>query len=376
MKIGMVCYPTYGGSGVVATELGLQLAQRGHQVHFISYDRPFRLNEFRENVLLHEVGVSDYPLFRFPPYSIALASTIVQVVKEHQLDVVHAHYAIPHAVSAYLAKQMLGGSLPVITTLHGTDITLVGSDRQFFDITKFCIEQSDGVTTVSRQLAAETAETFDIGRPIKTIYNFIDPQTYQRDEKICRRSHFAQPEEKVIIHISNFRPVKRIEDVVKVFYGISQQIPSKLLLVGDGPDRAKAVDLVHELKIEGRVHFLGKQEGVVPLLSIADLMLLPSEKESFGLVALEAMACQVPVVATQVGGIPEVVQPGVTGCLAQVGDIAGMVNCGVRILSDPHTYQAMRNKAREVATTNFHVDTIVDEYEEFYVEVLNQMAKK
>lgn len=376
MRIGMVCYPTYGGSGVVATELGLQLAQRGHQVHFISYERPFRLNEFHENVLLHEVGVSDYPLFRFPPYSIALASTIVQVVKEHKLDVVHAHYAIPHAVSAYLAKQMLGGSLPVITTLHGTDITLVGSDRQFFDITKFCIEQSDGVTTVSRQLAQETANTFQISRPIKTIYNFIDPQVYRREEKVCRRSHFAQPEEKIIIHISNFRSVKRIADVVRVFHGISQQIPSKLLLVGDGPDRAEAVNLVHELKIEGKVHFLGKQEGVVPLLSIADLMLLPSEKESFGLVALEAMACQVPVVATQVGGIPEVVQPGVTGCLAQVGDVAGMVKCGVNILSNPSVHSAMSNKAREVATTNFHVDTIVDEYEKFYVEVLNQVAKK
>lgn len=376
MRIGMVCYPTYGGSGVVATELGLQLAQRGHEVHFISYDRPFRLNEFHENILLHEVSVSDYPLFKFPPYSIALASTIVQVAKEQRLDLVHAHYAIPHAVSAYLANQMLAGSLPVITTLHGTDITLVGSDRQFFDITKFCIEQSDGVTTVSRQLAQETADSFDITRDIETIYNFIDPIAYSRQESLCRRSHFATQEEKIIIHISNFRPVKRIEDVMRVFHGINERVPSQLLLVGDGPDRAKAINLVHELKLEGRVHFLGKQEGVIPLLSIADLMLLPSEKESFGLVALEAMACEVPVVATRVGGLPEVVQPGLTGYLAEVGDIPSMVAYGIRILGNPDLHKEMSQRARDIAITSFHVDAIVDQYEKFYLRVLDQVKRK
>ncbi|MDA8233287.1 MAG: N-acetyl-alpha-D-glucosaminyl L-malate synthase BshA [Clostridia bacterium] len=369
MKIGMVCYPTYGGSGVVATELGVHLARCGHEVHFISYDRPFRLNGFQENIFLHEVEISEYPLFKFPPYSIALASQMVEVVNKVGLDLVHAHYAIPHAVSAYLAKQMLRGRLPVITTLHGTDITLVGNDSQFTHITKFCIEESDGVTAVSESLRAETLETFALDKEITTVYNFIDPEEYRRVDNPDMRRYFARPEEKVIIHISNFRPVKRIRDVVRIFAGINEELPSHLLLVGDGPERSAALHLAEKLGVAQRVHFLGKQECVVQLLSIADLFLLPSEKESFGLAALEAMACGVPVVATDIGGIPEVISHGECGYLAPLGDVAQMVRQGLDILINPELHGKMASLARRRTTEKFHVEKIVGQYEEIYRKV-------
>ena len=369
MKIGMVCYPTYGGSGVVATELGVHLARRGHEVHFISYDRPFRLNGFHENVFLHEVEISEYPLFKFPPYSIALASQMAEVVNKEGLDVIHAHYAIPHAVSAYLAKQMLGGKLPVVTTLHGTDITLVGNDRQFAQITKFCIQESDGVTVVSESLRAETLETFSLDKEINTVYNFIDPEEYRRVDNPEMRRYFARPEEKIIIHISNFRPVKRIRDVVRVFAGINEELPAHLLLVGDGPERSVAQQLAEKLGVAERVHFLGKQECVVQLLSVADLLLLPSEKESFGLAALEAMACGVPVVATDIGGIPEVVVHGECGYLAPLGDVAQMVSHGLAILANQQLHGKMACLARQRTMEKFHVENIVGQYEEIYSRV-------
>jgi len=374
MKIGMVCYPTYGGSGVVATELGVHLARRGHQVHFISYERPFRLNGFQENIFLHEVGISDYPLFKYPPYSIALASQMVEVVKKEGLDLVHAHYAIPHAVSAYLAKQMLGGNLPVVTTLHGTDITLVGNDEQFSHITRFCIEQSDGVTAVSDNLRKETLATFALERTIETVYNFIDPEEYRRVQNPGMRRYFARPEEKVLIHISNFRPVKRVKDVVRIFAGINQELPSHLLLVGDGPERTAAQHLAEDMGISKRVHFLGKQECVVQLLSLADLFLLPSEKESFGLAALEAMACGVPVIAAEIGGLPEVVLHGECGYLAPLGDIPEMVRLGLAILTNPSLHCRMAQSARERAVEEFHVDKIVGQYEEIYKRVVSPQS--
>lgn len=366
MKIGMICYPSYGGSGVVATELGEYLADRGHEVHFISYERPFRMRGFHRNLYLHEVEVFDYPLFKFPPYSIALASTIADVVRTHDLDILHAHYAIPHAVSAYLARQMLRRQgIPIVTTLHGTDITILGNDRQFFEITRFCLEESDGVTAVSESLREETRELFGIGH-VEAIYNFIDPEVYKREANPCFRAFFANPEDRLIVHTSNFRPVKRVLDVVKIFAGINREVPSHLLLIGDGPDRLAAQHLAQDLGIGQRVHFLGKQECVVQLLSLADLFLLPSEKESFGLAALEAMACEVPVVATTTGGVPEVVQDGVTGYLAPVGDVETMTAMAVGLLQDRELHGRMANAARERAAGEFHVDKIVAQYEEYY----------
>lgn len=366
MKIGMICYPSYGGSGVVATELGEYLADRGHEVHFISYERPFRMRGFHGNLYLHEVEVFDYPLFKFPPYSIALASTIADVVRTHDLDILHAHYAIPHAVSAYLARQMLRKrGIPIVTTLHGTDITILGNDRQFFEITRFCLEESDGVTAVSASLREETRELFGIGH-VEAIYNFIDPEVYKREANPCFRAFFANPEDRLIVHTSNFRPVKRVSDVVKIFAGINREVPSQLLLIGDGPDRLAAQHLAQDLGIGQRVHFLGKQECVVQLLSLADLFLLPSEKESFGLAALEAMACEVPVVATTTGGVPEVVQDGVTGYLAPVGDVETMTAMAVGLLQDRELHGRMAHAARERAAREFHVDKIVAQYEEYY----------
>ncbi|MFZ3173180.1 MAG: N-acetyl-alpha-D-glucosaminyl L-malate synthase BshA [Carboxydocellales bacterium] len=369
MKIGMICYPSYGGSGVVATELGEHLADRGHEVHFISYERPFRLRGFHGNLFLHEVEVFDYPLFKFPPYSIALASTIADVVRTHNLDILHAHYAIPHAVSGYLAKQMLREQgIPVVTTLHGTDITILSNDRQFYDITKFCLEESDGVTAVSENLSRETRELFGI-KEVETIYNFIDPAVYNRNYQPCCRGVFSKQEDKIIVHTSNFRPLKRVLDVVRIFAGINRQLSSQLLLVGDGPDRLAAQHLAQELGIAHRVHFLGKQEAVVQILSQADLFLLPSEKESFGLSALEAMACEVPVIATKTGGVPEVVVNGVTGYLAAIGDIEGMTSLAVNLLQDRDLHNKMGLAARERAINEFHVDKVVAQYEDFYRRV-------
>jgi N-acetyl-alpha-D-glucosaminyl L-malate synthase BshA len=367
MRIAIVCYPTYGGSGVVATELGKQLARRGHIIHFITYERPFKLDHYHENIYMHEVEIYDYPLFKFPPYSLSLASKIAQVAKCAGLDLVHVHYAIPHTISAYLARQMLMPyRLPVVTTLHGTDITLVGADKQFFDITRFSLEVSDGVTAVSDSLRRETREIFKVRREIVTIPNFVDPAEYTRRENPALRSRFAAADEKIIMHISNFRPVKRPVDVVKVFDGINASIPGRLLLVGDGPERAAVQQYAEEHGLAGRIYYLGKQERVAELLSLADLFLLPSEKESFGLVALEAMACGVPVVATSAGGIPEVVVDGENGCLARTGDVAGMVRHSLELLQDPERHRQYAASAVLRAHSLFNPERIVTLYENYY----------
>ncbi|ADG83179.1 N-acetyl-alpha-D-glucosaminyl L-malate synthase BshA [Thermincola potens] len=368
MRIGMICYPSYGGSGVVATELGKQLAFRGHEVHFISYERPFKLDLFHENIIFHEVDIVDYPLFKFPPYSMALASKIYEVAKWAGLDLLHVHYAIPHAVSAYLAKQMLKGELelPVITTLHGTDITIVGLEKQFYDITRFAIQSSDGVTAVSRSLRDETLRRFKLNRQIEVIYNFVDPEEYRRLPCPQLKKRFTDGEDKLLIHISNFRPVKRLKDVVDLFALVNSKIPSKLLLVGDGPDGSYIHEYVRKIGLLDRVFFLGKQERVVELLSISDLCLLPSEKESFGLVALEAMACQVPVVGTKVGGLPEVVRDGETGILEKVGNVAAMAERAVKLLSDEESYLQMALESRRHAVNKFHVDDMVTNYLKYY----------
>lgn len=369
MKIAIVCYPTYGGSGVVATELGKQLARRGHTVHFITYERPFKLDHYHANIYMHEVEIYDYPLFKFPPYSLSLASKIVQVAKCAGLDLIHAHYAIPHTVSAYLAQKMLSPRhLPVITTLHGTDITLVGADKQFFDIIRFSIEESDGVTAVSESLRGETEAIFGIGREIVTIPNFVDPAEYTRRENPGLRARFAAATEKIVVHISNFRPVKRLLDVVKIFRGINEQVPSRLLLIGDGPDQAVVQQYAEEHRLAGRIYFLGKQERVAELLSLADLFLLPSEKESFGLAALEAMACGVPVVGTAIGGIPEVVVDGETGCLARPGDISAMVSHGAALLREPELHRRFAAGGVKRARELFNPERIVACYEEYYAK--------
>lgn len=377
MRIGIICYPSYGGSGVIATELGKRLALRGHEVHFISYDRPFKLDIFHENIFYHEVEVLDYPLFKFPPYTIALASKIAEVTKWADLDLVHVHYAIPHTVSAFLARQLVKNKyLPIITTLHGTDITVVGHEPQFFDITKFSIEESDLVTAVSESLKEETATVFKTSKSIKVIYNFIDPKVYHRVEVPCLRSRYASDDEKIVIHISNFRQVKRLKDVVDVFARINQSIPSRLLMVGDGPEGPAAHKHIESIGLAEHVHFLGKQERVVELLSISDLCLLPSEKESFGLAALEAMACGVPVIASITGGLPEIISDGVNGYLLPVGDVEAMACKGIKILSDYDLWLRISRNGVDVSNRNFHVDKIVQQYEEYYQELLFVTASR
>ncbi len=373
MKIAIVCYPSYGGSGVIATELGKKMALRGHEVHFISYERPFKLDLFHENLYFHEVEIFDYPLFKFPPYSIALASKIVEVARCAGLDIVHVHYAMPHAISAYLAKQMLSSSdLPFITTLHGTDITLVGSDKQFYDATKFSIEESDGVTAVSNSLKQETQSIFETKKDIHTIHNFIDTKQFYRAENPVLRQRYAQPDESILIHISNFRAVKRIEDICEIFAIVNQKKPSKLLLVGDGPEIIKAQEFASKNSLRDRIVFLGKQERVTELLSISDLFLLPSSKESFGLVALEAMACEVPVIAAKTGGIPEVVNDGSSGFLSPVGDVENMATNALMLLENDSLHRRFREAARERAITTFSSEKILPVYESFYREIIEQ----
>jgi N-acetyl-alpha-D-glucosaminyl L-malate synthase BshA len=363
----------YGGSGVVATELGLALAQRGHEVHFITYAQPFRLASFVENVYYHEVDIPAYPLFDHPPYTLALTVAIQTTAAKHNLDVLHAHYAFPHATSAWLAKQMLArDDFRVVTTLHGTDITLVGQDPSYHSITQFSIQRSDLLTAVSEYLRAETVEHFDVpAERIRVIPNFVDLSVYRRDLEPCHRSKLSEQGEKIIMHISNFRPVKRVEDIVRVFAGILSSVRARLVLVGDGPERGRAQQLAEELGVAQRVLFLGKQESVAELLACADLFLLTSATESFGLVALEAMACGVPVVATRVGGIPEVVPDGQAGWLAPVGDIEGLVRHGVRTLTDDDLWKAMSQAAR-TAAERFSVETVIPQYEACYQEVLKQ----
>jgi N-acetyl-alpha-D-glucosaminyl L-malate synthase BshA len=372
MNIAIVCYPTHGGSGVVASELALGLAKRGHEVHIVSYAVPFRLRTFHPNVLIHEVEVASYPLFKYPPYTLGLATKLAEVATEHPLDIIHAHYAVPHAVSAFLAKEILGGKPKIITTLHGTDITLVGADKSFHRVIRFAIEVSDGVTAVSRYLQQRTIEEFSIQRPIEVIYNFVDTIRCRRSPDKCTREHWAPRGEKILIHASNFRPVKRVSDVVRIFARVRKEIPAKLLLVGEGPERLFAQQLVKELKLTGDVHFLGEQDYLESLLSCADLFLLPSEQESFGLVALEAMACEVPVLGAAVGGLPEVVVHGETGFLFPVGEIQPMAEAATELLADEEKLRSFRKSARQRAVELFDASKIIPQYEQFYHQVLEK----
>ncbi len=370
MRVGIICYPSYGGSGVVATELGKRLALRGHEIHFISYDRPFKLDVFHQNIYYHEVEILDYPLFKFPPYLIALASKIAEVAKWAELDLVHVHYAIPHAVSAFLAKQLISNKkLPVVTTLHGTDITVVGHEPQFFDITRFSIEASDAVTAVSHSLREDTLRVFELSKDIEVIYNFFDPEEYRRVEVPGLRARYAGNDEKILVHISNFRPVKRVRDVVDIFAMVNSVTPARLLMIGDGPEVPAVHQYIQSVGLAERVYFLGKQERVVELLSISDLFLLPSEKESFGLAALESMACGTPVIASTAGGLPEVVRDGETGFLLPVGNVEAMANKAVEILQDHEKWRQISENGRRHSLRNFHIDHVIGQYERLYHKV-------
>ncbi|WP_149913121.1 N-acetyl-alpha-D-glucosaminyl L-malate synthase BshA [Sphingobacterium cavernae] len=377
MKIGIVCYPTFGGSGVVATELGKGLASKGHEVHFITYNKPARLDFFLENLYYHEVSISQYPLFDFPPYESALASKLVDVVRFEKLDVLHVHYAIPHASAAYLAKQILktyGINIPVVTTLHGTDITLVGKDKTFKPVVTFSINESDGVTTVSENLKSQTLESFDITRDIKVIPNFIDLTRFVSKNREHFKKAIAPGNERILVHTSNFRKVKNTQDVVRIFHQVSQTIPSKLLMVGDGPERSNAEELSRQLGISNSVRFLGKQDAVEEILSVSDLFLMPSSSESFGLAALEAMACRVPIISTNIGGLPELNEQGVTGFLSNVGDIDEMSKHAIHILEDCDRLEQFKQAAYEHAQ-KFEISKILPLYEEYYEEAISNSKK-
>jgi L-malate glycosyltransferase len=372
MNIGITCYPTYGGSGVVATELGLELAARGHHVHFISYAVPVRITEASERIHFHEVEVMSYPLFDHPPYTLALASQMYNVAVNESLDVLHVHYAIPHSVSAYLARAMLKDRrLPFVTTLHGTDITLVGADRSYLPITRFSIEESDAVTAISEYLRLVTLTEFQIKRPVEMIPNFVNCDVFKPADGDCRREEFAPKGEKILAHLSNFRAVKRVTDVVEIFALVRKEIPAKLLMIGDGPDRVAAEWLVREKSLTHDVFFLGKQNQVQNLLNCADVMLLPSELESFGLAALEGMACGVPPVASRVGGLPEVVEDGVEGFLVAPHDVRTMAQRALEIVSDPDKRESMGEAARRRAESQFCSSKIIPLYEKLYSRVLN-----
>lgn len=371
MRIGITCYPTYGGSGVVATELGKALAKRGHEVHIISYALPSRLTGYQEHVIYHEVEISTYPLFDFPLYTLALASKMVEVTRYEKLDILHCHYAIPHATSAYLAKKILEPHAPaIITTLHGTDITLVGLEPSFLPLMKFTIEQSDGVTAVSRFLREKTLTHYNIEKEIVVIPNFVDTAKFQRSpEHQC--TSYTQQGMKIIVHTSNFRPVKRVPDVIRIFNEIQKKVPSVLLLIGDGPERSQCEMLCRELQLQEKVRFLGKQQEIVPILSCADLFLMPSQSESFGLSALEAMACEVPVISSSVGGLPELQVHGQTGYIAEIGDIDRMARYAIELLTNPTKHALFAKAARERAL-QFDAERIVPLYEQFYTTVLSQ----
>lgn len=371
MKVGITCYPTYGGSGIVATELGLELASRGHEVHFISYSNPIRLDAGTPRIQYHEVEVSTYPLFQYPPYSLALASRMAEVAGSYALDLLHVHYAIPHSISALLARQMLAPRrrLPFVTTLHGTDITLVGADRSYFPITKFSIEQSDGITSVSHYLKNRTLEVFAVEKEIRVIQNFVNCEIYQPDPERRLHSELAPAGEKLLIHISNFRPVKRVFDCIRILEQVRRQAPAHLLMVGDGPDWMPAQSLARELGVEKHVTFLGKQGHVERLIPQAHVLLLPSELESFGLAALEGMACGVPPVATQVGGVGELVTHGVDGYLEPVGDIPAQAARVIALLSDEALYRQVSGAARQTALTRFCTSLIIPHYEQYYKEI-------
>ncbi len=372
MKIGITCYPTYGGSGVVATELGKGLAKRGHQIHFISYAMPMRLDGFMNNIFYHEVEMATYPLFEFPLYTPALASKMVEVAKFEKLDLIHAHYAIPHATSAYIAKQILNDEhLRIITTLHGTDITLIGLEPSFLSVMKFSIEKSDGVTAVSRFLKEKTITNYGINKEIEVIPNFVDTQLFSRMAETNVRKAIAPNGENILIHISNFRLVKRVTDVIRIFNLVLKKVPSKLVLVGDGPDRSNCENLCRELGLGDSVKFLGKQAELVELLSAADLFLMPSQSESFGLSALEAMACEVPVISSSVGGLPELVVHGETGYIAEIGDIERMAKYAIELLVNTTRREMFAKAGRKRAVENFDIDEIVGVYERHYERILN-----
>lgn len=376
MNIGIVCYPTFGGSGVVATELGLALASRGHKIHFITYNRPIRLSLFSENIFFHEVRTKDYPLFDFVPYESALASMMVDVARYHNLDLFHVHYAVPHASVAFLAKQILkdeGLHVPVITTLHGTDITLVGKNPAYDPVVRFSIKHSDGVTAVSSFLKEATIENFGVGQDLRVIYNFVDDNRFQRQDKDHFRKMVAHGGEKLLVHASNFRKVKRIKDVVKIFGKVRYQIKSKLLMVGDGPERAGAEELCRELRLCDDIIFLGRQSAVEEIFSIGDLFLIPSENESFGLSALEAMACGMPVISSNAGGLPELVLDGQVGFTSDVGDVDSMAANALSLLQNDETWTEFSNNARARAT-EFSPEKIVDQYESYYKEVVGAFS--
>ncbi|WP_438432377.1 N-acetyl-alpha-D-glucosaminyl L-malate synthase BshA [Gorillibacterium sp. sgz500922] len=372
LKIGITCYPTLGGSGVVATELGKLLAERGHEIHFITHSIPFRLGRFHRNIYFHEVEVSDYYVFKYPPYDLALANKLAQVARIEQLDLLHVHYAIPHAVCALLAKQMVGDQLKVVTTLHGTDITVLGEDPSIRGLIQYAINQSDAVTAVSDDLIQETRRLLDITRPIELVYNFVDKRVFYPRDMSKLRSEFASPEEKLLLHMSNFRPVKRVMDVVDIFAKVNERVPSRLLMVGDGPDISGVMNRVESLGLKDRVIFCGKQDAVAEILSLSDLMLLPSEKESFGLVALEAMACGVPTVGSLAGGIPELVEDGVSGFLSPIGDTASMAENAIRLLTDQELYERVSAACLQRARHTFCNDRISMEYEDIYYQVLSE----
>lgn len=371
LKIGITCYPSVGGSGVVATELGKLLAEKGHEIHFITSSIPFRLNKIYCNIYYHEVEVNQYSVFKHPPYDLSLASKMAEVAKNEKLDLLHVHYAVPHAVCAYLAKQMVGGDLKIVTTLHGTDITVLGYDLSLSDLIRFSIESSDVVTAVSNALVDQTYELLEPNKEIKTIYNFIDEREYMKtDADHLKREYGIKPDEKVLIHVSNFRQVKRVPDVIRTFALIESEIPAKLLLVGDGPEMTAVNKLVRKLDLKDKVLFLGKQENLAELYSISDLALLLSEKESFGLVLLEAMACGVPSIGTAVGGIPEVIEHGETGYLCKVGDYHEAAMYAMRIFTNPSLQKELSKNALKTVQSKFNKDEIVKQYEQIYKDVL------
>jgi len=380
VKIGITCYPTYGGSGAMATELGIALASRGHEIHFITYAQPFRLPAFLPRVFFHEVDVGRYPLFEYPPYDLALAVRMHEVVRSARLDVLHCHYAIPHATSAWIAREMLresGDDVAVVTTLHGTDITIVGQDPSYWAITKFSIEKSDRITAVSEHLQRETVNAFGCaGCTVDVIHNFIDPMVYDRRRYPGALAGMVAAPGKVLMHVSNFRAVKRTVDVIRIFAKVSAAIPATLVMVGDGPDRGMAQEEARVLGVADRVQFLGRIDNVAPLLSSADLFLLPSQNESFGLSALEALACGVPVVASNAGGIPEVIQEGVTGALLPVGDTHGMASAAIRILSDSTVWNRMSVAAAADARLRFSESHVIGQYEAIYEDALAVAASR
>ncbi|MBU0559269.1 MAG: N-acetyl-alpha-D-glucosaminyl L-malate synthase BshA [Bacteroidetes bacterium] len=375
MKIGITCYPTYGGSGVVATELGKVLASKGHQIHFISYALPRRLNQFVENIFYHEVEMSSYPLFEHSLYSLALTSKMVEVVQYEKLDLLHVHYAIPHATSAFLAKEILksnGIDIKIITTLHGTDITLVGLEPSFLPLVKFSIEQSDGVTAVSRFLKEKTITNYGIDKQIEVIHNFIDTKLYKPTPNKQFKEHVAPKGEKILVHTSNFRQVKRVQDAIRVLELVKREMPAKLMLIGDGPDRSECERLSRELNLADDVLFLGKQDGIEEILNASDLFLMPSQSESFGLSALEAMSCGIPVVSTSVGGLPELIQHNESGYIAEIGDVERMAKYSIELLSHKKKYKAFSENSRKRSVELFEKNIIVPQYEAYYEKILSQ----